>query len=133
MSAKLKVLENLVNTVRGIVEVQQTALSQHTETQNREFQNFVAVAGFGAATASLTATALAPLIQQITTPQTTQVTKTESVPATTSSITVPSISAVFIWVVFFVFCLLLGVGASRITYLWRTRHQNLTHRPKSEN
>ncbi|MBD2041086.1 hypothetical protein [Microcoleus sp. FACHB-672] len=133
MSANLKVLENLVNTVRGIVEVKQTALNQHIETQNREFQNFVAVAGVGVGTASLTATALAPLIQQITTPPTNQNTNTQSVPAATPKSPVPSTSPILIWLGFFGLCLLLGGVVSGITYWWRTHHQNSVHTRKSSN
>ncbi|MDF0554058.1 hypothetical protein [Kamptonema sp. UHCC 0994] len=57
----LRLLESLINSIRGAIEIDQAK-------RDRRFQTFVEVLGVGAATASLTATAVAPLIQQITTP-----------------------------------------------------------------
>lgn len=112
LSPGLRLLENLINTIRGIVEIEQTQINSRIETQNRNFQNLVAVAGVGISTASLAATGIAPLIQQITTPPTNQPTK----------ITNPSHEAVSIWSGFFIFCLLLGVYCAGLVYLLRTRN-----------
>ncbi|MCT7949131.1 hypothetical protein NG798_04970 [Ancylothrix sp. C2] len=112
LSPGLRLLENLINTIRGIVEIEQTQINSRIETQNRNFQNLVAVAGVGISTASLTATGIAPLIQQITTPPTNQPTK----------ITNPSNQALSIWIGFFILCLLFGGFCAGFTYWWRTRN-----------
>ncbi|MEG4289449.1 hypothetical protein Q5692_18245 [Microcoleus sp. C2C3] len=111
LSPGLNMLENLINTIRGIVEIEQAQSNRRIEIRDRQFQSFVAVAGVGVATASLTATAVAPVIQQITTP----------LPNETTS---KANHSGFIWTGFFLLCLILGVVSGGIAYWARSRQHS---------
>jgi hypothetical protein len=62
----IAILENLLNTIRGIVEIEQAERDRRIETQNTNFQNAVAVVGVGVGTASVIASAVSPFIESIT-------------------------------------------------------------------
>jgi hypothetical protein len=62
----IAILENLLNTIRGIVEIEQAERDHRIETQNTNFQNAVAVVGVGVGTASVIASAVSPFVESIT-------------------------------------------------------------------
>lgn len=103
----------LFNTILSIIQIEQTQINSRIETQNRNFQNTVAVAGVGISTASLTATAGGPLIQQITTPQ-----SPEAKPSTTSLI--------ITWGGFLTCWVLLRIVAGWLTYYLRNHKPQKT-------
>jgi hypothetical protein len=59
------ILENQINTIRGIVEIEQAQRDRRLETQNTNFQNAVAVIGVAVATASFTASIVSPFVKDI--------------------------------------------------------------------
>jgi hypothetical protein len=69
----LDALSDQINTIRGIVEIEQAELNRrietqnrNLETQNRNFQNGIAVVGIGVGAASLAASAVSPFVESIT-------------------------------------------------------------------
>lgn len=66
LSPGIAILENLLNTIRGIVEIEQAERDRRIEIQNTNFQNAVAVVGVGVGTASVIATAVSPFVESIT-------------------------------------------------------------------
>ncbi len=59
------VLENLSDTVRGLVEIQQAELDGHLEARDRSLQEAVAIVGVGVGGASAAASAISPFIETI--------------------------------------------------------------------
>jgi hypothetical protein len=66
LSSHLKVREKFIDTIRGIVEIDQAERDRRLETQNTNFQNAVAVVGVGVGTASIVASAVSPFVESIT-------------------------------------------------------------------
>jgi hypothetical protein len=62
----IDILENQLNTIRGIVEIEQAERDRRIETQNTNFQNAVAVVGVGVGAASVAGSAVSPFIESIT-------------------------------------------------------------------
>jgi hypothetical protein len=62
----LRVKEKLIDTIRGIVEIEQVETNQRIEENNTRFQNGVAVVGVGLASASIAGSAISPFIESIT-------------------------------------------------------------------
>ncbi|MEC4896307.1 MAG: hypothetical protein SAL07_25300, partial [Oscillatoria sp. PMC 1051.18] len=65
LSPGLKVREQYINTIRGLVEISQAERDRRSETQNRHFQNKVAYIGVGLGTASVTASSVANFAEEI--------------------------------------------------------------------
>jgi hypothetical protein len=61
----LAILENVTDTIRGMVEIEQAQRDRRLETQNTNFQNAVAVIGVAVATASFTASIVSPFVKDI--------------------------------------------------------------------
>jgi hypothetical protein len=61
----LAILENVTDTIRGMVEIEQAQRDRRIETQNTNFQNAVAVIGVAVATASFTASIVSPFVKDI--------------------------------------------------------------------
>ncbi len=66
LSSHLKVREKFIDTIRGIVEIEQAESDRRIETQNTNFQNGVAVVGVGVGTASIVASVVSPFVESIT-------------------------------------------------------------------
>lgn len=62
----IAILENLLNTIRGIVEIEQAERDRRIEIQNTNFQNAVAVVGVGVGTASVIVSAVSPFVESMT-------------------------------------------------------------------
>jgi hypothetical protein len=62
----IDILENQLNTIRGIVEIEQAERDRRIETQNTKFQNAVAGVGVGLGIAALAASAVSPFVESIT-------------------------------------------------------------------
>jgi len=65
LNAKLRVLENLTNTIRGIVEIKEAELNESIETRDRTFQTLVGIVGVGLGTGSMVASASANFTEEI--------------------------------------------------------------------
>lgn len=65
LSPGVNILENQLNSIRGIVEIEQAETDRRLETKNTNFQNKVAVVGVGVATASLTTSVISPFVKDI--------------------------------------------------------------------
>ncbi|MEC4987238.1 MAG: hypothetical protein SAJ37_00695 [Oscillatoria sp. PMC 1068.18] len=65
LSPGLKVREQYINTIRGLVEISQAERDRRSDTQNRHFQNQVAYIGVGLGTASVTASSVANFAAEI--------------------------------------------------------------------
>jgi len=95
----LRLLDSLINSIRGAIEIDQAK-------RDRRFQTFVEVLGVGATTTSLTATAVGPLSQQITT----------SPSGGTSEAAMLKYDPGLTWSFFFIGCVTVGLLTSAIAY-----------------
>lgn len=107
----LRVREKCIDTIRGFVEIDRASRDRLVQIENRNFQNAVAFVGVGIGTATFTATALTPLVQEITKPTPIETTKT--LPATTNTC--------LTWVIFLFLCIAVGLACGWGAYTWLVR------------
>lgn len=65
LTPAVNILENQLNSIRGIVEIEQAERDRRLETQNTNFQNKIAVVGVAVATASLSTSVISPFVKDI--------------------------------------------------------------------
>lgn len=115
LTTYLQVQERVVDTVRGLTEIEQARLSQRVEGRDRAFQKTLQVAGLGLATATITATIVVPLIKPLVQPV--------SLPAARAPVVSPGSAIALV----FFGCLLTGAVASGIAFIllerWRDRER----------
>lgn len=113
------VLENLSNTVRGLVEIQQAEIQVRLISRDRSLQEAVAIAGVGVGGASAAASAISPFIDTIAHP-----------PA--SEQTTPPPTYISAWVNFgAAFSISIVIGALLSAFTWLVVRLAWPHRPKS--
>lgn len=115
----IDILENQLNTIRGIVEIEQAERDRRIETQNTNFQNAVAVVGVGVGAASVAGSAVSPFVESITQRPSKQTTK-QGTELLLSSNAWLNVGAAFI------ISILVGVLASLLTlaFMRSRRHRS---------
>lgn len=129
LSSGLRIFDNLINTIRGVVEIEQAK-------RERSIEDAIAIVGFGVGAAGVAATVFTPFIENaekaiqggatINILKPSSSVKTSSTPTpspTPNKDAPPDLSTWWLWVIFLLLCFWLGILSSWLGVSWMRSHR----------